>query len=410
MNVTTAFLLDFLVVSTFALGSTIVIGRFSALAVRELAWKSALILCLVVPLGNAVASLWQRQQGERVSLFVQDTRALEEFHAHTAAPVPAPPVMVRRLSHAMFLVRELTTGAVMVVGSLALFRMLLHWRRGLRRLGPRRPLDPTAWLATRAAQLGADLRLAHQVRLTVAPGLTVPAVLASGEICLPEHTPEQFAAAQLEAIVAHELAHIQRRDLEWLRFVELLQALFIFQPLLRVARRELKTIAEFRADDAAVQCTGNRSALVEALLACARRVPEVHAGVLAFGQRDSRLVQRVRRILAGINCVPTRRGGSWLFALVLLIGVTPGVFSLLPSSRPDAVAEIVTRAAAPRPVGPLIHLSETTPRGQREAIVTRAPNGTLQTEFRENGHPIAATPELTAWLGMRLPQHRQQPR
>jgi beta-lactamase regulating signal transducer with metallopeptidase domain len=90
------------------------------------------------------------------------------------------------------------------------------------------------------------------VRLSRCAAASTPLVLSAREICLPERAMELDQDA-LEAVLAHELAHIERRDGFWLNCALVLQALLWFQPLNRKARAKLQESAELAADDRAVQ-------------------------------------------------------------------------------------------------------------------------------------------------------------
>ena len=66
-----------------------------------------------------------------------------------------------------------------------------------------------------------------------------------GEICLPQQALTQLDAEQQAALLAHELAHVARRDPLWLLLSGALECLFFFQPLIRVASRRMQDCAEY---------------------------------------------------------------------------------------------------------------------------------------------------------------------
>jgi beta-lactamase regulating signal transducer with metallopeptidase domain len=57
------------------------------------------------------------------------------------------------------------------------------------------------------------------VRITTAPGMGVPGVVGSREICIPAVDAARSESAELVAVVAHEAAHVERLDLFWLRLL-----------------------------------------------------------------------------------------------------------------------------------------------------------------------------------------------
>ncbi len=162
--------------------------------------------------------------------------------------------------------------------------------------------------------------LRGSVRLTASPALESPAVVGLREICLPLRAECGLTRSELRVVLAHELAHMMRRDPLWTMGSRLLAALFFVQPLNRLAIREIETEAEFLCDDWAVRQTGEPIALARSLtrisewLTCPPPAP-----VLAV-VRDTGtpLGRRVRRILA-YSAERPRAGRSRVLALVVLL-------------------------------------------------------------------------------------------
>src|SRR5690606_21235904 len=96
------------------------------------------------------------------------------------------------------------------------------------RLGDRRMVNDgplTSMLSALRRATGATVPL----RLTASASISSPVAL-HGEICLPEVALVDLDAAQQRAMLAHELAHIERRDPEWLVLACLVERVFFFQP------------------------------------------------------------------------------------------------------------------------------------------------------------------------------------
>ena len=138
------------------------------------------------------------------------------------------------------------------------------------------------------------------VALSGASGLATPVALRGGEICVPAGEWTALGAAERESVLLHELAHVERGDPAWLDAARVVAALAWWQPLNRVALRELRRAAELAADDLALARGADPRALVAALAHFAERLdaaaPALGAGL---GADDSPLVTRARRILAG---------------------------------------------------------------------------------------------------------------
>lgn len=106
-----------------------------------------------------------------------------------------------------------------------------------------------------------------------------------------------LSVPHLEAILAHELAHIKRNDY----LVNILQSfaevLFFFNPFVWILSSRIRAERENCCDDRAVEICGNRLVLAKALVEVADyAVPFA----MAFGKKDQSLLSRVKRI-AGVS-------------------------------------------------------------------------------------------------------------
>jgi hypothetical protein len=114
-------------------------------------------------------------------------------------------------------------------------------------------------------------------------------------IVLPQHTEER----QLNALLAHEVAHLVRGDVWWLWIGRLICTCLAFQPLNLLARRNWQQATEYLCDDWAVE-RGVRSI---SLARCLTQIAEWRYGLqaskigLAAGGTRATLVQRVERLV-----------------------------------------------------------------------------------------------------------------
>ena len=149
------------------------------------------------------------------------------------------------------------------------------------------------------------------VALSVSDACPTPLVIGMSEICIPQRFVTDLDAPQQRAALAHELAHIRRRDTLWQLGTGLLNAVLFFQPLNVLARRRLREAAEHLCDDWAVQQTGSPLALGRCLTAVAswtstRPVPLLE-GTHGIAEGGSPLVHRIRRIARGAPRPDERR-------------------------------------------------------------------------------------------------------
>lgn len=231
------------------------------------------------------------------------------------------------------------------LGWVAMAFVALAWYAGRRlilvgRLGDRRTVVDgplTAMLVELRAATGARVPL----RLTASASISSPVAL-HGEICLPEVALVDLDPAQQRAMLAHELAHIERRDPEWLVLACLVERVFFFQPLNRLARVGIQDSAELLADEWAVRQSGGVP-LAKALVKVAEWMQASPLGVpvAGFAEERSQLTRRVTRLLDGTSGAQSSRRArlAALAAAGLLLCVTaafaPGVQAI---GRTDSLA------------------------------------------------------------------------
>jgi hypothetical protein len=196
----------------------------------------------------------------------------------------------------------------------ALWDRFRAWRRARRALAPLHGTVPVAgddfWTA--AESVGVD-----PARLRVVPGLPTPAFTAgwrSPVVYVAQELadgPRRLAPGELAAVVAHEGAHVTRRDPLRFSALRAVASTLFWIPALRALLDDVVDEAEIRADDAAAAAVDPLT-LASALVALAAWRPP--AGVVGestpdyavgFVRRDL-LDRRVRR-LAGENTVPASR-------------------------------------------------------------------------------------------------------
>lgn len=147
-------------------------------------------------------------------------------------------------------------------GGAALLLSLGAWQETvLRRLIARsRPLDASP-AGEAARRLGAEMGLAAPVRVVESGEVTSPLVygLLRPVLVLPLAFRETLDPEELRMVLAHELAHVRRRDL-WLALLPTVaRALFFFFPPAWLAFREWATAREVACDREAIGITGTPS-------------------------------------------------------------------------------------------------------------------------------------------------------
>ncbi|WP_020475084.1 M56 family metallopeptidase [Zavarzinella formosa] len=132
-------------------------------------------------------------------------------------------------------------------------------------------------------------------------GLASPVMWCVGRPVLlwPADLEKQVSGEGRRAVIAHELAHLRRRD-HWVRWLEMLAAVVHWwNPVFWLARRRLRADAELACDQWATTQADRRTYAEALLTVCMfqpRRRPAAAVGVLGEGKRDmqERLTQIMR--------------------------------------------------------------------------------------------------------------------
>jgi bla regulator protein BlaR1 len=188
--------------------------------------------------------------------------------------------------------------------------------------------------------------LGRRVRLVESVALSIPAAMGvlRPVVLLPRGWA-RWSDSQIEAVFAHELSHIARRDPLTQILSRLHRAIFWFSPLGWWLDRTLVELAEQASDDAALRAGADRTHYAEVLLHFFRALRAAHGRVrwqavsMAQGARSAR---RLERILSG-SSTSIRLGRAAVVAVAL---------ALVPLACLAAAVEPAFSAGAQMPAPP----------------------------------------------------------
>jgi beta-lactamase regulating signal transducer with metallopeptidase domain len=289
---------------------------------------SASLVALLVMLALPLATYYQLSQRERSAALPQalpiEAAVTKHFDSLT---LPAAADLVARWQP--WLVGLWLIGVLLLAARLLLGYLATLWLRG-----DRRPL--TTALATKVAWLGRRLGVTTRCRVylsarvgeAIAVGCFKPLVL------IPLAWASELPTSALEAIIAHELAHIRRWDLWATLLQRLAETLLFYHPAVWWLSRRLSLQRELCCDALAVSATRSPADYVLALEMIARRTsaPPLTLATAFLGGGKMNLLERVRHVLAG----SPREGSAWwpaglaALAAPLLAAIAIGGWSLLP--------------------------------------------------------------------------------
>jgi len=272
--------------------------------------------------------------------------------------------------------------AVLALGAIAVvFATLTRVRRFRRLLTSAEPAPPAVKARADALAAGFGLRAAPPVLVVPAP---VPPMLWPSRrgplLLLPEPLVEALSADERDALLAHELAHVRRRD-HWVRFVEIgATALFWWYPVAWWARASLRRAEERCCDEwvlrvlpssAGAYASGLLKSL-ELVAAEADPLPAAASGAGPARDLEARLKEiLMTRPLPRLSA-PVRLGlaGAAMAGLVVFpthaasrAADAPPVASVAPTTPPPAVAPVPARpqARATSAVAPVARVSPAAP-------------------------------------------------
>ncbi len=183
---------------------------------------------------------------------------------------------------------------------------LLRQLFALRRLHRRSAALPAAAAAqVHAADIARGFGLAPPP-LRCHTGIHSPMALPGGTVLLPDWATA-MPAQQQRALLAHEIAHLHRRDPAWRLLQRVALLPLSFHPLAHHAVRRLEALAEDACDAHAAQRLGSGRALAECLAACLS-----HAGghaarpalAVAMAGDAGPVVRRVQNLLEDFPMSP----------------------------------------------------------------------------------------------------------
>ena len=239
--------------------------------------------------GNAAVD--ERLRGERLTPTYHPASPATDAHSTLVPSAPIP-------------WGALTTGIYLAVAMLLLARFFIGLAFARRLIQSSQKIDDPRLTQRLASRLSFIPQAAESKLITVP--VTMGALRPT--ILLPANW-RQWDAAKLDAVIAHEVSHVARRDALTQRLSLLHRAIFWFSPLAWWLDRHLANLAEQVADEAALSCGADRKhyarillGFFEALHAAPGRVWWQGVSMAKAGQAE----QRLERILSWKGSVAMR--------------------------------------------------------------------------------------------------------
>ena len=205
-----------------------------------------------------------------------------------------------------------------------------------------------AFWQERLSSLCEQLRVSRPVRLCESALVEVPTVIGwlRPVILVPASVFTGLSAPQLEALLAHELAHIRRYDYLVNLIQTAVETLLFYHPAVWWVSAQVRQEREHCCDDLAVAVC--RDVLVYARALAALEQLRAHIPQPAVAATGGSLLRRIQRLI-GSPAPISHRFDSWLAGLIAIATA----FSILAGSQTEllsngsAAAEISIEASAP---------------------------------------------------------------
>ncbi len=233
------------------------------------------------------------------------------------------------------------------------------------------------------ARLANRLGVRHVLRVLQSSLVQTPVVVGwlRPTILLPVSLLSGISAVQLDAILAHEIAHVRRHDYVINLVQAVLETLFFYHPAVWWLTRRIRDVRELCCDDLAVGALGNRVEYGRALLFVEEsRVATPH---LALGARGGSILERIERLFQTNQREPICGVGGFsiVVCVLTLLGIgLAGAVSTAEERKPGVSAT------------PVVH--ETVHAGEAAAIPEESVPAAEPEPGDEETLPVEAEPKV----------------
>ena len=290
-------------------------------------WNVPLEICL--PEKQMVQRISSPNNGELRQPIVNPKESAAEA-ALTKSPlaVQTPPRFSWKLLNTGLIASWLAGICVIVVTS---FWRVIRFKRLLNSSG----LTATHEVRSITKDLACDMGIETMPILTVTAARVSPFVWWLGgrvQIVLPQKLIDELDSTQLRCVIAHELAHVRRKDymVRWIEWFA--NACCWWNPISWVARRNLRATEEVCCDSLAMNCLGLDShsyanAIVSALESVA--LPDFFPPVMASEINSGGFMkQRITKIMSNTNEYSGNHFGRQTLRNLLLFAIAIAILPL----------------------------------------------------------------------------------
>lgn len=302
-------------------GLIIILTRNTKAANRYMLMVGTMLLFAVVSIGTFCYELYQPSGKTQTGAIIYQASAISNI-----------PVVERTIPQQVMQYVNTHTQAIVLIWFFIVIARSLQLATGLQSLYHLRRKNlfavDEAW-ARRVAMLSSQLGINRIVGIAESGIAKVPMVIGHLKplILIPAGLLTALLPAEIEAVLIHELAHIQRRDYLVNLLQSFLEIIFFFNPAVLWLSAQIRTERENCCDDIAVEQTSSKVNYIRALVSCQEYQLSAPAYAMAFPGRRSQLMDRVKRMASGTNHALNFRERCILFITIFTAGLLTVAFT-----------------------------------------------------------------------------------
>ncbi|MFK7808139.1 MAG: M56 family metallopeptidase [Saprospiraceae bacterium] len=238
------------------------------------------------------------------------------------------------------------------------------------------------------------LRLRRPVKMVESSLATVPMVIGylKPVILMPIGAINGLSESEVDAIIAHELAHVYRNDFLLNIFLSVIEVLFYFNPAVWWIAANVRTERENCCDDIAIKLCGNSLAYAKALLSLQELSQSVPGYAMAFAGPKNQLLQRIKRILSQprtkSNMLEKFTATCFLMVTMVLFSIGANSYNYNKNIQQQFFANEMTALMAAeedKEEGYFAFSMEadTTPKNKKQRYIKKSDDGEVELEIEE---------------------------
>jgi beta-lactamase regulating signal transducer with metallopeptidase domain len=243
---------------------------------------------------------------------------------------------------------------IVMAWAIGVFAMTLRLIGGwmlTRRLATRAAIAVSPSIDAAARAIARRLEIRRAVAILESGAVVVPTLVGwlKPVVLLPAAALAGLSPEQLEAVLAHELAHVRRHDYLVNLLQSMVETLLFYHPATWWVSAQIRAEREHCCDDLAVEVCGDRLVYASALAELTTLAG--HRG-LALAATDGSLLNRVQRILGSQRSMQEPAPAWPLLALVVLVagagatGATSAAGATSVTSAADVTSTATVASAA----------------------------------------------------------------